>query len=91
MHCVACNRLLSDYESTRKHAVTFQFLDLCKVCFDEVKTIIPTIDRRELMTEQDFDNEPCAYDDDLDDADLDTRAEIEDFIDSIEDYKDLYS
>jgi hypothetical protein len=58
MHCQACNRLLSDFESTRKHAVTFEFLDLCKVCFEDVKTIIPTIDRRELMTEQDFDNEP---------------------------------
>jgi hypothetical protein len=63
MHCQACNRLLSDFESTRKHAITFEFLDLCKVCFEDVKTLIPTIDRRELMTEQDFDDEP---EDDLD-------------------------
>jgi len=55
MHCVNCDRLLSDFEATRKHAVTFKFLDLCKVCFEDVKTIIPTIDRRELMTEQEFD------------------------------------
>ena len=55
MHCQACNRLLSDFESTRKHAITFEFLDLCKVCFEDVKTIIPTIDNRSLMTEQDFD------------------------------------
>jgi hypothetical protein len=70
MHCTACNRLLSDFESTRKHAITFEFLDLCKVCFDEVKTIIPTIDRRELMTEQDFDDEP--------EDDLDTTVSLED-------------
>ena len=76
MHCQACNRLLSDFESTRKHAITFEFLDLCKVCFDEVKTIIPTIDRRELMTEQDFDDEP--------EDDLDTTV-------SLEDEDDLYS
>lgn len=71
MHCNACNRLLSDFESTRKHAITFEFLDLCKVCFEDVKTIIPTIDRRELMTEQDFDTDP--------DDDLDTEVSLEDF------------
>jgi len=70
MHCQACNRLLSDFESTRKHAITFEFLDLCKVCFDEVKTIIPTIDRRELMTEQDFDDEL--------EGDPDTTVSLED-------------
>lgn len=70
MHCQACNRLLSDFESTRKHAITFEFLDLCKVCFEDVKTIIPTIDRRELMTEQDFDDEP--------EDDLDTQVSLED-------------
>jgi len=77
MHCVNCDRLLSDFEATRKHAVTFQFLDLCKVCFEDVKTIIPTIDNRALMTEQDLDT------DDSDD-DLDTR-------DSLEDIETLYS
>jgi hypothetical protein len=67
MHCVNCDRLLSDFEATRKHAITFQFLDLCKVCFEDVKTIIPTIDNRSLMTEQDFDTD----DGDDDDADTD--------------------
>ena len=66
MHCVNCDRLLSDFEATRKHAITFQFLDLCKVCFEDVKTIIPTIDNRSLMTEQDFDNDE---DDDMDTGD----------------------
>ena len=70
MHCLNCDRLLSDYEATRKHAVTFKFLDLCKVCFEDVKTIIPTIDRKELMTEQDFDTEP--------EDDLDTGVSLED-------------
>ena len=76
MHCVNCDRLLSDFEATRKHAITFKFLDLCKVCFEDVKTIIPTIDRRELMTEQDLDTD--------DDDDLDSR-------DSLEDIETLYS
>ena len=76
MHCVNCDRLLSDFEATRKHAITFQFLDLCKVCFEDVKTIIPTIDNRSLMTEQDLDND--------DDDKSDTG-------DSLEDIETLYS
>jgi len=78
MHCVNCDRLLSDFEATRKHAITFQFLDLCKVCFEDVKTIIPTIDNRSLMTEQDFDT-------DDDEADLDTGVSLED-IDALYSY-----
>jgi hypothetical protein len=76
MRCQNCDRLLSDYEATRKHAITFKFLDLCKVCFEDVKTIIPTIDRKELMTEQDLDDPDCD--------DLDTT-------DSLEDVETLYS
>ena len=88
MHCQACNRLLSDYESTRKHAITFEFLDLCKVCFEDVKTIIPTIDRKELMTDQDLDV-------DDDDTNVDTGVSLEDIdalysyvVDSRDDYDD---
>ena len=78
MHCVNCDRLLSDFEATRKHAITFQFLDLCKVCFEDVKTIIPTIDNRSLMTEQDFDT------DDDENDNLNTG-------DCLEDIETLYS
>jgi hypothetical protein len=81
MHCLNCDRLLSDYEATRKHAVTFKFLDLCKACFEDVKTIIPTIDRKELMTEQDFDTEP--------EDDLDTGVSLED-IDALYSYHDTH-
>jgi hypothetical protein len=89
MHCVNCDRLLSDFEATRKHAVTFKFLDLCKVCFEDVKTLIPTIDRRELMTEQDFDTEP--------EDDLDTEVSLEEldihysYHDTHENYGDDYA
>lgn len=36
MRCIACNRALSDFESTRRHAMTDEFLDLCNTCFDDV-------------------------------------------------------
>lgn len=79
MHCSCCDRLLTEFESTRRNANTFQFIDLCKVCFEDVKAFVPTIDRKDLITEADLDTE------DIDD--LDTMAnEV-----SLEDIDVLYS
>lgn len=73
MHCRACNKLLSDYESTRKNAVTGQYLDLCKVCFEDVKPFVKVIDRKDLITEADLDAPEEDYD-----GDLDTGLSLED-------------
>ena len=62
MRCLACNRALSDFESTRRHALTNAFLDLCNGCFDEVSedADIPVITRGDLEccedTTSDLDN-----------------------------------
>jgi hypothetical protein len=55
MHCSCCDRLLTEFESTRRNANTFQFIDLCKVCFEDVKPYVPTIDRKDLISEADLD------------------------------------
>ena len=62
MHCTACDKLLTDYEATRKDAHTFKFIDLCKVCFEDIKPFVAVIDRKDLITEQDLD----TIDDDMD-------------------------
>lgn len=36
MRCYCCNRLLSDYESTRKSKATGDYLDMCNKCFNTV-------------------------------------------------------
>jgi len=72
MHCRACDTLLSDFESTRRNANTFEFVDLCNSCFKEVKHIIPVIERKDLITSVDIDD------------DLDTEGEPEDY----KDFKD---
>lgn len=85
MHCTNCNKLLTDYESTRKNAVTGKYFDLCKVCFEDIKPFVKVIDRKDLISEADLD------DDDMEDADLDTQASLEDYddiIDTIESYRD---
>jgi len=61
--------LLTEFESTRRNANTFQFIDLCKVCFEDVKAFVPTIDRKDLISEADLDE--------IED-DLDTQVSLED-------------
>ena len=87
MHCTSCNKLLTDYESTRKNAVTGKYFDLCKVCFEDIKPFVKVLDRKDLISEADLD------DDELEDSndDLNSGASLEDFddiIDTIENYRD---
>ena len=79
MHCTSCNKLLTDYESTRKNAVTGKYFDLCKVCFEDIKPFVKVLDRKDLITEQDLDDPLEDYE-----ADLDSGASLEDFDDIIE-------
>jgi len=71
MHCTACDKLLTDYEATRKDAHTFKFIDLCKTCFEDIKPFVSVIDRKDLITEQDLDT--------IDDDDLDAVEDWEEF------------
>lgn len=84
MHCTACDKLLTDYEATRKDAHTFKFIDLCKTCFEDIKPFVSVIDRKDLITEQDLD----TIDDDMDTTDSleDVDAYIDYVVDSREDY-----
>lgn len=40
MHCLSCDKLLSDWEATRKHQVTGEYLDLCNSCLKEVMSCV---------------------------------------------------
>ena len=57
MHCRCCDRLLSEFEATRKNAMTMDYIDLCKVCFEDVKGLFPVIERKDLVTQSDLDLE----------------------------------
>lgn len=56
MKCVCCDKTLSDYEATRKHAVTGEYLDTCNGCLSSIEetATIPYVDRPELLKESDF-------------------------------------
>jgi hypothetical protein len=65
MKCQCCDRILTDYESTRKHAVTGSFIDLCQQCFKAVQadSHLPTKDRKDLISSDDIDDSAETEDD----------------------------
>ena len=84
MHCTACDKLLTDYEATRKDAHTFKFIDLCKTCFEDIKPFVSVIDRKDLITEQDLD----TIDDDMDTTD--SLEDVDALYSYVVDYKEDY-
>jgi hypothetical protein len=61
VRCLACNVALSDFEATRKSAMSGHFIDLCNRCCAYTTEDIDTIDRIDLKSESDF--EPMVDDD----------------------------
>jgi hypothetical protein len=53
MRCLACNRLLTDYEATRRSAYTDEFVDLCNGCFSSISEDMNTIERSDLAHDDD--------------------------------------
>jgi hypothetical protein len=53
MRCKACDKQLSDYESTRKSKITQEYYDLCNTCFSYVRDDVDSQDRLDLFTMQD--------------------------------------
>ena len=41
MRCTCCNKRLSDYETTLKHAVTGEYLDTCLDCLSDIAHDVP--------------------------------------------------
>lgn len=45
MHCSCCDRLLNDFESTRKSKSTGQYLDTCNKCMSMITDDVKVMDR----------------------------------------------
>lgn len=56
MHCASCDKLLSDFEATRKSKETGEYLDLCNRCFISVRESIMVKERLDLLTAFDADD-----------------------------------
>lgn len=51
MRCIACDKNLSDYESTRKD-LNGNYIDMCNTCYSTIKDDLLTVDREDLITEE---------------------------------------
>jgi hypothetical protein len=75
MRCQCCNTALNDYESTIRHGLTRQFLEMCSTCLKSVDAYIPIQVRNDLLSEGDTGNVELMEDDDYiedyDDDDID--------------------
>jgi hypothetical protein len=65
MRCLSCNKILSDFESTRKSALTGEYLDMCNHCFSEIAYDVDTIVREDLREDETLDE-----DDDFDEEEV---------------------
>jgi len=54
MRCTICDKPLNDYESTRKHLITFEYLDICQECYVAADLDIIHSDRKDLLHESDI-------------------------------------
>ena len=62
MRCLSCNKILSDFESTRKSANTGEYLDLCNSCFSDIQYDVDAIVREDLREDEQV-SEDNDYDD----------------------------
>jgi len=57
MRCNCCNKLLSDFEATRRFKETKEFVDMCNECVDTLPKDIRFINRTDLdpvVNEEDY-------------------------------------
>lgn len=52
MRCSCCDRLLNDFESTRKSKVTGEYLDMCNKCYSTVQQDLATTSRNDLPEDE---------------------------------------
>lgn len=64
MRCTACNRVLSNRESTRRSVSDSSFLDMCDGCYGPIRESVPTYvsplfaDEEALAEEADSEDSP---------------------------------
>lgn len=64
MHCLCCDKLLTDYEATRRNAMTKEFIDLCNKCYGTISNDVLAIERQDLRHEEDTEeNDYLLYED----------------------------
>jgi hypothetical protein len=76
MRCYCCNKMLSDFEATRKSVHTNEYLDMCNKCYATISDDLLTYERTDLYDEEDYEEE------DLDHNEYDSFSRIDNRVDN---------
>jgi hypothetical protein len=65
MRCYCCDKILSDFESTRKSVITGDYLDMCNKCYSTIKDELHAEERYDLFDgdEEELEDESFLSDD----------------------------
>jgi hypothetical protein len=66
MRCYCCNKVLSDYEATRKSVNTGKYLDMCNKCYGTISSDVLALERTDLRHDDTDDTEGYTEDEQYD-------------------------
>lgn len=67
MRCICCDKRLSDFEATRKHINTGEYLDMCNKCYSTIDKQVLTYERYDLYDDEETEQSVLGFpDSDLD-------------------------
>lgn len=56
MRCVCCDKILNDFEATRKSIRTGEYLDMCSKCYSTIDKTVLSYERYDLKDEDEQDS-----------------------------------
>lgn len=57
MRCICCDKMLNDFESTRKSVTTGDYFDMCNKCYSTIKDDVNAEERYDLYDGDDNEHE----------------------------------
>lgn len=73
MRCRCCDKRLSDFEATRKHINTGEYLDMCNKCYSTIDKQVLSFERYDLYDEDETEQSDMGYDPDFLDSRIDNQ------------------
>jgi len=65
MRCLCCNKLLTDFESSRKSVTTGEYIDMCTDCYRHIRDDVDVIENNNLLHIQDVIDDELLFNDDV--------------------------
>ena len=53
MRCICCDKLLTDFECSRKSITSGEYLDMCSECYKHIKDDVDVIENSDMLHIQD--------------------------------------